>query len=90
MRDTMFELPSRKDVIKCLVNKEAVTDGRAPALLTAWAMAPPMGKYVPEVPPVAMETKDLAAKAIPVDAKMAATACTRVSSCFRFMLKILL
>ncbi|MDR1193714.1 MAG: ATP-dependent Clp protease ATP-binding subunit ClpX [Peptococcaceae bacterium] len=35
MRDTMFELPSRKDVRKCLVTREAVTKGAPLTLLTA-------------------------------------------------------
>jgi ATP-dependent Clp protease ATP-binding subunit ClpX len=37
MRDTMFELPSRKDIRKCLVTREAVTEGAALTLLTAVA-----------------------------------------------------
>ena len=33
MRDTMFELPSRKDVVKCLVTREAVLGEAGPTLL---------------------------------------------------------
>jgi len=35
MRNTMFELPSRKDIIKCLVTKEAVLGEAGLTLLTA-------------------------------------------------------
>ena len=34
MRNTMFELPSRKDVVKCVVTKEAVMGEASPTLLT--------------------------------------------------------
>lgn len=37
MRKTMFELPSRKDIRKCLVTKEAVTEGAELTLLTTLA-----------------------------------------------------
>ncbi len=37
MRNTMFELPSRKDIRKCLVTKEAVTEGAELTLLTTLA-----------------------------------------------------
>jgi ATP-dependent Clp protease ATP-binding subunit ClpX len=33
MRDVMYELPSRSDVQRCVVNREAVLDGREPALI---------------------------------------------------------
>ena len=35
MRMTMFELPSRNDIVKCLVTQEAVVDGAELTLLTA-------------------------------------------------------
>ena len=33
--DVMFELPSRKDVSKCMVTKECISQGRRPTLVTS-------------------------------------------------------
>jgi len=33
MLDVMYEVPSREDVTKCLVNKEVITDGKQPELV---------------------------------------------------------
>src|SRR5262249_4786492 len=33
--DVMFELPSRKDVSKCVITKETITKGLKPTLLTS-------------------------------------------------------
>ena len=32
--DVQFELPSRRDVRKCVVTKETITEGRRPTLVT--------------------------------------------------------
>jgi ATP-dependent Clp protease ATP-binding subunit ClpX len=32
--DVQFELPSRRDVTKCVVTKETITEGRRPTLVT--------------------------------------------------------
>ncbi|TCP54756.1 ATP-dependent Clp protease ATP-binding subunit ClpX [Tumebacillus sp. BK434] len=34
MLDVMFDLPSRDDVVKCVITKESITDGIAPSLIT--------------------------------------------------------
>jgi ATP-dependent Clp protease ATP-binding subunit ClpX len=33
--DVMFELPSRKDVVKCAITKETITQGIKPTLVTS-------------------------------------------------------
>lgn len=33
MLDIMFEIPSREDIVKCIITKETVTDGVRPTLL---------------------------------------------------------
>jgi ATP-dependent Clp protease ATP-binding subunit ClpX len=38
--DVQFELPSRRDVTKCVVTKETIEGGRAPTLVTEAAPAP--------------------------------------------------
>ena len=34
MNNVMYELPSRKDVVKCIITRETVQDGREPVLIT--------------------------------------------------------
>jgi ATP-dependent Clp protease ATP-binding subunit ClpX len=34
MLDVMFDLPSREDVVKCVITKESITEGKAPTLIT--------------------------------------------------------
>ncbi|ARU63335.1 ATP-dependent protease ATP-binding subunit ClpX [Tumebacillus avium] len=34
MLDVMFDLPSREDVVKCVITQESITDGKAPSLIT--------------------------------------------------------
>ncbi|ASS74899.1 ATP-dependent protease ATP-binding subunit ClpX [Tumebacillus algifaecis] len=34
MLDVMFELPSRDDVVKCVITQEAITEGKTPTLVT--------------------------------------------------------
>ena len=33
MLDVMFELPSREDIKKCIITKEAITDNASPKLV---------------------------------------------------------
>jgi ATP-dependent Clp protease ATP-binding subunit ClpX len=37
----MFELPSRKDVTKCVITRETITKGLKPTLVTRSADEPP-------------------------------------------------
>ena len=35
MMDAMYDVPSNKDIIKCIITKEVVTDSKKPIYITA-------------------------------------------------------
>ena len=48
MTDTMYELPSMENVVKCVITKEAVLDGAKPQLIFGEPASLPQPERLPE------------------------------------------